>query len=87
MTGFALEAKGEWVNAQYHFDDFFNSVLSVFIMTVGGWGNIVLDGLSATEVDYSPAPFLIPNPITIFYFFIGVTFFGLYGIFQMCMLS
>jgi len=78
-TGFSLEAKGEWVNAEFHFDDFFNSLLSVFIMAVGGWGNIVLDGLSATEIGYSPAPYLSPNPIIIIYFFVGVTFFGLYG--------
>jgi len=78
-TGFSLEAKGEWVNAKFHFDDFFNSLLSVFVMTVGGWGDIVLDGLSATRDGYSPSPYLKPNSIIMIYFFVGVTFFGLYG--------
>ena len=33
-TGFPLEAKGEWVNELYNFDDFFRSLLSVYILSV-----------------------------------------------------
>jgi hypothetical protein len=33
-TGFPLEAKGEWVNSLYNFDDFAHSLLSVFILSV-----------------------------------------------------
>ena len=78
MDGVQLTAMGEWVNADYHFDTFESSLLSVFILSVGGWFDVVFDGLSGTEVGYTPEPYYNTNPLVIFYFFFGISFFGLY---------
>ena len=76
-SGSHLEAKGEWVNSLYNFDSFGDALLSVFILSVGGWGELVQEGLAATEIDYSPEPYANTSPLVIFYFFFGVAFFGL----------
>jgi hypothetical protein len=81
-TGFPLEAKGDWVNAPFHFDNFPNSLMSLFTFCVGGWGNIFLRGLAVTSVDYSPESYhnkgIINLDIIDCYFFLGVAFFNFY---------
>mmetsp|Transcript_3663 Transcript_3663/g.8606 ORF Transcript_3663/g.8606 Transcript_3663/m.8606 type:complete len:961 (+) Transcript_3663:816-3698(+) len=78
-TGLALEARGEWRNPTFHFDDFFSSFLSVFVLTTEGWAELVWGGLSATEVGRSPAPYANQeNLLVVWYFFFGVAFFGMY---------
>jgi len=78
MNGTELEALGKWRNPTFHFDDFPNSFLSVFVLSTEGWAEIVWYGLSATEIDYSSKPYYNDNLLVLFYFFFGVAFFGLY---------
>jgi hypothetical protein len=77
-NGTELEALGEWRNPTFHFDDFPNSFLSVFVLSTEGWAEIVWYGLAATEIDYSSKPYYNSNLLVLFYFFFGVAFFGLY---------
>jgi len=77
-SGMALEAKGTWRNPTFHFDDFPNSFLSVFVLSTEGWAEIVWSAFAATRVDYSGKPYFEPNMLVIFYVFFGVSFFGLY---------
>jgi hypothetical protein len=77
-NGTQLEAMGHWRNPTFHFDDFANSFLSVFVLSTEGWAELVWYGLSATEVDYSSKPYYNDNILVLFYFFFGVAFFGLY---------
>ena len=77
--GQQLEARGEWVVSTFNFDDFPTALMSVFVLTIGGWGDIMFMGLSATDVDHSPKPYANQgNLLVVFYMFFGVAFFGLY---------
>jgi hypothetical protein len=78
MNGTELEAFGSWQNPTFHFDDFFNSFLSVFVMSTEGWAEIVWNGLAATEIGSSPSPYHNTNILILWYFFFGVAFFALY---------
>ena len=81
-AGLHLEAKGEWVSASFHFDDFPNSLASTFTFILGGWGDTFLRGLMATSVDHSPNDFHDEDALrlnfTFFYFVLGVIFFNIY---------
>mmetsp|Transcript_1007 Transcript_1007/g.1240 ORF Transcript_1007/g.1240 Transcript_1007/m.1240 type:complete len:2098 (-) Transcript_1007:185-6478(-) len=79
-NGTELEALGEWRNPTFHFDDFFNSFLTVFVLSTEGWAEIVWVGLSTTNVDYSQSPYYNTNILILWYFFFGVSFFALYMI-------
>mmetsp|Transcript_1005 Transcript_1005/g.1224 ORF Transcript_1005/g.1224 Transcript_1005/m.1224 type:complete len:2440 (-) Transcript_1005:185-7504(-) len=80
MNGTELEALGKWRNPTFHFDDFPNSFLSVFVLSTEGWAEIVWVGLSTTNVDYSQSPYYNTNILILWYFFFGVSFFALYMI-------
>jgi hypothetical protein len=80
LNGTTLEAFGEWRNPTFHFDDFFNSFLTVFVLSTEGWAEIVWIGLSATRVGYSGKPYHNTNILILWYFFFGVAFFALYMI-------
>jgi hypothetical protein len=78
-SGQQLEARGEWSVPTFHFDDFPNALMSVFVLCTGGWADIMWTGLAATDVDYSSEPYASSgNVLVVFYLFFGVAFFGLY---------
>jgi len=77
-AGLSVVAQGVWRNPDYHFDDFPNAFLSVFVMSTENWAELVWQGLSAQEVDISGVPYGNTNPIAIFFFAFGISFFSLY---------
>ena len=76
--GLGVVAQGVWRNPDYHFDDFPNAFLSVFVMSTENWAEIVWQGLSAQDVDISGVPYGNTNPIAIVFFAFGISFFSLY---------
>ena len=47
----------EWINAEFHFDNFYMSVITLFVMfSLEGWPDILWHAMDVTDVDVSPEP-------------------------------
>ena len=78
----ALGEPREWVNARFHFDNFFDAMLTLFVLfSLEGWPDIMWHGLDVTQVDYSPRRENSVMYFVFFMFFIMVASFLLLNLF------
>jgi hypothetical protein len=72
----------QWINARFHFDDFLQSFLTLFVLfSLEGWPDILWHGLDVTRVDYSPKKEHSIMSFVFFMFFIMVASFLLLNLF------
>lgn len=50
-----LNSGGDWVNQIINFDNVIKSMAALFILSsTEGWGDIMFQGVDATDIDYNP---------------------------------
>jgi hypothetical protein len=63
-----LNVGGDWLNQPLNFDNVFNSMASLFVLSsTEGWGAIMFLGVDAADIDYNP---IVNNRIAWAFFFI-----------------
>ena len=71
-----ISPRGSWKNTVFNFDNIVNSILSVFLISVGGWTGLLHNIMDGTSPGYSPQTNY--NWSASLYFTAGCCFFNLY---------
>lgn len=64
-----LSAGGDWTNEIYNFDNSFNGLITLFVMsTTVGWADIMMRCIETTDIDYIPNEHAHKNPGWVLFF-------------------
>jgi hypothetical protein len=77
-----LNSGGEWLNSFYTFDNIYEAIKTLFIMsTLSGWADVMYFCSSTTDIDYIQIPLNNPFWLLFFCFFTIVGAFFLLNLF------
>jgi len=71
-----LYGGAHWTTPNYNYDDFFNSMVATFTLSLGGWSDLLEASMSFRAPDVQPIPG--SGPALMLYVMLGVVVFGLY---------